>query len=124
MRARVAAAAERRVDVDAVGPDRQRRTASSSRTGTWIAIGHQREKPSSSGGRPPAGNVIARAVCVLPLRLVPQLELVALADEHDVMVERRVLAQRGRHEDAARAVDLDVVGVADEQPLQAADLRR
>ena len=39
------------------------------------------------------------------------------------MVERRVGAKRGRHEDAAVAVDLDVVGVADEQALQGADLR-
>ena len=118
------AAAERGVDVDAVGPDRQRGDGFFEQDGDVAAIGHQSEKPSSSGGRPPAGNVIACAVCLLPLRLVPQLELVALADEHDVVVERRVLAQRGRHQDAAGAVDLDVVGVADEQALQAADLAR
>ena len=120
---RVAAAAERRVDVDAVrdGPPARRRLLRAGRE-RGRHRRHQREKPSSSGGRPPGGNVIARAVCVVPARRVPQLELVALAHEHDVMLERRVLAQRGRDEDAAAAVDVDVVGETDEQPLQAADL--
>ena len=118
------AAAERGVDVGAVRADRQRGDGFFEQDGDVVTAAHQRVKPSSSGGRPPAGNVIARAVSSLPLRLVPQLELVALPDEHDVMLEPRVLAQRGRHEDAAGAVHVDVVGVADEQPLQAADLGR
>ena len=68
------------------------------------AIGHQSEKPSSSGGSSPAENVIACAVCSCQRALVPQLELVALPDQHHAMVEARVLAQRRGHEDAAGAV--------------------
>jgi len=58
----------------------------------------------------------------LPPDLVPQLELAALADEDDALVEARVAAKRGRHEDAACRVDLDFVGVADDQPLKRANL--
>ena len=59
---RMAAAAERRVDVGAVRPDRQRRHGFFEQDGDMDIVGHQREKPSSSGGRPPAGNAIACAV--------------------------------------------------------------
>ena len=114
----MAAAAERGVDVGAVRSDRQRGDGFVDQDGNVATIGHQSEKPSSSGGSPPAGNVIVRRGLLLPLRLVPQLELVALPDEHDVMVEPGVLAQRRRHEDAAGAVHVDVVGVTDEEPLQ------
>ncbi len=120
----VSAAAEGGVDVDAVGLDRQRGHGFVEQDRDMVAIGHQSEKPSSSGGRPPAGNATACAVRSSHLLLVPELELVALADQHDVLVERRVLAQRRRHENATGRVDLDVVGVADEQALQAADACR
>src|SRR5204863_9762149 len=58
----------------------------------------------------------------LPLRVTPQLESMSLTDENNVFVEARVASQRGGNENAARAVELDVVSVADEQPLQIADL--
>src|SRR6185369_3598229 len=48
--------------------------------------------------------------------------LVALADEHDSMLETGVLAQRGRHEDAAGTIHFHVVGMTDEKALQAAHL--
>ena len=62
--------------------------------GNVAAIGHQSEKPSSSGGSPSAGNAIALRGLRLPRGLVPQLELAALPDEHDVLVERGVATQR------------------------------
>ena len=102
-RARMPAAAERRVDVDAGRLDRQRRHGFFEQDGDMGAIGHQREKPASSGGSPSAGNAMACAVCDLPLRLVPELELAALPDEHDALVEAGIAAQRRRHQDASRA---------------------
>ena len=60
--ARVPAAAEGGVDVRAAFPDRQRRNGLFEKDGDVVAIGHQSEKPSSSGGSAPAGNAGARAV--------------------------------------------------------------
>ncbi len=57
--ARVAAAAEGGVDVDAARLDRQRRHGFIEQDGDMAAIGHQSVKPSSSGGRPPSGKAIA-----------------------------------------------------------------
>ena len=61
-RARVSAAAERGVDVGAVRSHRQRGNGFFEQDGDVFTVAHQRLKPSSSGGRSPAGNVIARAV--------------------------------------------------------------
>src|ERR1700681_1202033 len=58
----VSSAPESRVEVDAVGFDCQRGHGFLEQDRDVIAIGHQSEKPSSSGGRPPAGNAIACAV--------------------------------------------------------------
>src|SRR5882724_621029 len=58
----------------------------------------------------------------LPLRVTPQLESMSLTDENNMLVEARVASQRGGNENAARAVELDVVGVTDKKPLQIADL--
>ena len=58
----VPATAEGAVDVDAVAPDRQRGHGFIEQDRDMAAIHFQREKPSSSGGRPP-GNAIACAVC-------------------------------------------------------------
>ena len=46
----------------------------------------------------------------------------SLTDENNMLVKARVASQRGGNENAARAVELDVVGVTDEKPLQIADL--
>src|SRR5262249_19545189 len=62
-RARVPATTERRIDVNAIRIDRERAENFVEQDGDVFAIGHQRLKPSSSGGRPPAGKRIARAVC-------------------------------------------------------------
>ena len=118
-RARIARACPPRpkvaVDVDAVGVAAPApRPPLRAGRGHVVPSRHQSEKPSSSGGSPPPANAIACAVARCPRRVVPQLELAPLPDEHDVLVERRVAAQRGRHQDAARRVDLDVVGVADD----------
>ncbi len=121
-RAGVPAATERGVDVRAVRSDRQRGDGFFEQDGNVVTATHQRLKPSSSGGRLPRGERDRAGGLLLPLRVVPQLELVALPHEHDVMVEAGVLAQRGRHEDAAGAVHVDFVGVTDEEPLQSADL--
>jgi hypothetical protein len=56
------------------------------------------------------------------LLLVPELELVALSDQHYAFVERRELAQRWRNQNPAGAVKLHVVGVTDEEALQPANL--
>src|SRR2546423_14375393 len=50
------------VEVDAVGFDRQRGHGFLEQDRDVIAMWHQSEKPSSSGGRPPAGNATACAV--------------------------------------------------------------
>ena len=39
------------------------------------------------------------------------------------MLERRVFAQRWRHEDPSVAVDIVIICEADDETLQAADLR-
>src|SRR6185437_2705620 len=57
----------------------------------------------------------------LPPRFVPQLELLPLSDEHDSLVEAGIAAQRRRNEDSAGGVEIDIVRVTDDQPLQAAD---
>ncbi len=56
------AAAEGGVDVDAIRHDRQRRHGFVEQNGDMAAIGHQSEKPDSSGGSPSDGKAIACAV--------------------------------------------------------------
>ena len=117
-RARVAAAAERaHRRRSPSGSIASAATASSSRTGTCppSAI-RARSRRARAAGRPPGTR--SPAPSAPATALVPQLELAALPDEHDVLVEARVAAQRGRDQDAPGRVDLDVVGVTDEQPLQ------
>src|ERR1700686_4464438 len=58
----VSSAPEGCVEVDAVGLDGQRGHGFLEQDREVIAMRHQSEKPSSSGGRPPAGNAIACAV--------------------------------------------------------------
>src|SRR6266446_9385286 len=58
----VSSAPEGCVEVDAVGFDRQRGHGFLEQDRDVIAMWHQSEKPSSSGGRPPAGNATACAV--------------------------------------------------------------
>src|ERR1700730_13325544 len=58
----VSAAPEGSVNVDTVGFDRQRGHGVLEQDRDVIAMRHQSEKPSSSGGRPPAGNATACAV--------------------------------------------------------------
>src|ERR1700674_409715 len=58
----VSAAPEGCVEVDAVGLDCQRGHGFLEQDRDVIAMRHQSEKPSSSGGRPPAGNATACAV--------------------------------------------------------------
>src|SRR3982750_616671 len=71
-----------------------------------------RRKPTGEGDR----------LCDLrlPLRFVPQLELLALPDQDDALVEACITTKRGRHEDSTRGVEFDIVRVADEQPLNTA----
>ena len=60
---RVTAAPECRVDVGAARDDREPGDGFFEQDGDVRAIrGHQSEKPSSSGGSPPAGNATTRAV--------------------------------------------------------------
>jgi len=59
---------------------------------------------------------------VKPARFVPQLELVALSHQDDALVERGVLTQRWRHENSPGAIELHVIGMTDEQALQASNL--
>ena len=87
----MAAAAERGVDVDAV-----RRGSPARRRLLRAGRGRGRHRPSKARSRraPAAGRRRERDRArrlLVPLRLVPQLELVALPDQHDVLVERRVL---------------------------------
>ena len=63
---RVTAAAKRRIDVDAVRLDRQGSHRFFEQDGNMCAIGHEvfyRVNPSSSDGRPSAGNAMVWAVC-------------------------------------------------------------
>ena len=120
----MSAAAERRVDVRAVGSNRQGGDGFLEQDGNVVTAGHQRLKPSSSGGKPPEGNVIVRAVASCHFVSSQSSNLLPWPDEHDVMVELGVLAKRRRNQDASRGVHLDVVGVTDEQPLQARGSRR
>src|SRR5208283_6098057 len=57
-----------------------------------------------------------------PLGVIPQLELVALPDEHDALVEGCVLAQGRRYEDATGTVEHHVIGMTDQKALQGAGL--
>src|SRR5207237_10519892 len=62
----VSSAPEGCVEVDAVGFDRQRGHGFLEQDRDGIAMRHQSEKPSSSGGRPPAGDATACAVRARP----------------------------------------------------------
>src|SRR5512146_1643222 len=90
-------------------------SASSSRTGTWppsSGMGSAGSKAQALESRGQSARERDRLRHLrLPLDLVPELELLALPDEHDPLVEACVAAQRGRHEDAAGGVQLDVVGM-------------
>ncbi len=118
----MAAAAERGVDVGAVRPDRQRGDGFLDQDGDVGAIGHQRLKPSSSAGRPPAGNVIARAVCSCHLASSHSSNLLPWPTRTTRWSSPAYWRSGGRNEDASRAVHLDFVGVTDEKALQSADL--
>src|SRR5690606_17366119 len=59
---------------------------------------------------------------LVPALLVPDLELVALADEHHLPVDGGEVAQLLRQQDPPLPVQLDLGGVADHQSLQAARL--
>ena len=49
---------------------------------------------------------------------IPELEFLALTDQHDVFIEFRILPEKRRDEQAAGAVHVHVRGEADEAPLQ------
>src|SRR5437763_3886413 len=55
---------------------------------------------------------------------VPELEMAAHAEQHDVAHETRGGAQLGSDENARRRVDVDVHRVAEEDPLPAARIHR
>src|SRR5439155_4688100 len=81
-----------------------------------------KRKAVELGRKPVDGECDGLRGLLQPSRLVPDLELVTLADKDDALVEHRELAQRGRHENATGNIDLDIVRMAYEQPLQRADL--
>src|SRR6185437_15753812 len=100
-------------------------TASASRTGACPPSDVLRMRRSKAQaletGRQAVGEADRLSDLRLPLRVVPQLELPALAHQHDTLVESGITAQRGRDENASGRIDVDFVGVTDDQPLQAAD---
>src|SRR4051812_46140505 len=93
-------------------------------TGTWppsLALGILLQAEALQAGRQAAGERDGLRDLRLPPDLIPQLELRALADEHDTLVQSRVATQCGRHEDATGCIELHVISVADQQSLHAAD---
>jgi len=54
-----------------------------------------------------------------PGRLIPELKLVALTDQHTVLLQPRKRAQGCRQQNTPVAVELTFGGVTDQQPLQA-----
>src|SRR5579864_1643330 len=57
----------------------------------------------------------------LPLRFVPEFELLPLAHQHDTLVETGITAQRRGDQNSTGSVEIDIVRMTDDQPLQAAD---
>src|SRR5689334_19095868 len=123
----MAAATERSIDVGSVRSQRERSNRFVAQNGNMRFIGvhpsatRASETQAFETGRKPAWERDRLRDLRLPLHFVPQLELLTLPDEHDAFVEAGVAPQRGRNENPARRVDLDVIGMTDEQALQAAD---
>src|SRR5215469_10615944 len=94
------------------GPERTRSTLSSSKTGAWLVkskLRHQiRHAVGRAAGLPPSGRR-------------PHLDARQRADEHDVLVDVREVAQRLRHDDTALSIKRHLLGVreemADEAPV-------
>ena len=124
-RARVAAAAEGAVDVDAVGSVTRASTASFSRTVGVLQGGvrrvRQKVKFLSESG---IGDCITSASCAAWRSRVPELEVAAHAEQHHVALEAGRGAQLGGDQDARRGVDVDVHRVAEEDALPAARIHR
>src|SRR4051794_6319214 len=100
-------------------------TDSASRTGACPPSVAFRMRRSKAQALEASGHAVGKADRLrdlrLPLDVVPKLELPALAHQDDALVESGVAAQCRRHEDAAGRIDVDLVGVADDQPLQASN---
>ena len=120
--AAVTAATERGVDVDAAGLDRQRGHGFFEQDRD---MGRHRasEREAVELGRQTAGRERdRRAVCSSHCVSSHSSNLLPCPTSTTCLSSAGELAQRRRHQDATRAVEFDVVGVTDEQPLQSARL--
>jgi hypothetical protein len=119
--AAVPAAAEGAVGVCAVAFDRQRGHGFFEQDRDMAAIRHLKGEAVELGRKTTRGEHDRLRGLLRPPGFVPEFELVALTYQNDMLVERGVLAQRRRHQNAPRAVEFDVIGVSYEQTLQAAN---
>ena len=53
-------------------------------------------------------------------RCIPELDVRSLAELHQIAFELRTRPQLSRHQQAARAIEIDISGVAEQQTLQCA----
>src|SRR5688572_18656305 len=98
---------------------RRAATVSSSRTGTWATsftweVGVNRALRCSQrkvlrARRQRVGAAGPKALELrVPAREVPDFEVAALPDEHDLARDAREVAHLGRNEEAARRIELEV----------------
>src|SRR3954454_7668580 len=93
--------------------------SSPARTGMWLAV-------ISASMTQALGDLLDLAgeggVEVRPRLAVPDLDVVAGADDDDVLAQRGVIGEEARHADAAGAVELGIVRVGGEEGAESARL--
>src|SRR4051812_556439 len=88
-------------------------TSSAARTGTWPSVCCRGMSSRMAKSTRDVVHLGGQAIVEdLPGALVPDLQAVLGAHDHDVLLQRGVVHERGRQADAAGAVELAVVGVA------------
>src|ERR1039457_2951989 len=65
-----------------------------------------------------------RRLVLVPAVLAPQLKTLSGSDDHDLLLQARVIAEEARNHDSPRGVEVRVLGAAVEEALELGQSRR